>query len=256
VAGGYAADGRFGGDYFDELLDAGARGGTMPGAEVGEWEEPWSPTSDVWLAADCAECVAGVECAVAFIEKAEVSGCVTGRSDAAERAEELCVRNQVRGYGGRSGKCAFHFALRFVRVERTVLRWDFEEKMRVPVRNSDVDFAEEMRECVEGADVVSMRVCEKNARYRRARAAFASGFEDGFCGTEDTGVDEREAVGLADEVAVDEAEARELPGVSGELGGLQRCGSKALCFGVGCGFAGVNGAPAMGLRRKTLWMLA
>jgi hypothetical protein len=66
--------------------------------------------------------------------------------------------------------------------------------------------------------VVDVGVGEKNAADGSAESA--GGGEDVVGGVGQVGVDEGEAVGLADEVAVDEAETGELVSVGGDRGGL------------------------------------
>jgi len=201
VAGDYVADGGFGGDGFEQALDAGFGGGAVPGAEVGQGEEPRSPASDMGFAAHGAEGVADVEGAVAFVEEAEVAGSVAGGGEAAEGAVEFSVGDGVRGGGDGSGEAALDLALGLVAVEGEVLRGGLGEQAGVAGADGDVDGAEEVGELVEGADVVSVSVGEEDAGDGSAEGA--GGVEDGCGGAGDAGVDEGEGVGLADEVGVD-----------------------------------------------------
>jgi hypothetical protein len=73
-------------------------------------------------------------------------------------------------------------------------------------------------EGVDGADVIHVGVGEENAA--DGCAENAGGGEDVVVGAGEAGVDEGEAVGFADEVAVDEAEAGELSGVGRDLSGF------------------------------------
>lgn len=69
--------------------------------------------------------------------------------------------------------------------------------------------------------MVDVGVSEEDAADGRAESL--CGGEDVVVGVGEVGVDEGEAVGLADEVAVDQAEASELMGVGGD-----RCGLHSL----------------------------
>ena len=62
-------------------------------------------------------------------------------------------------------------------------------------------WGEEVGEVVDGADVVDVGVGEEDAADETV--ATAGGFDDGLGEVGEVGIDEGEAVGLADEVAVD-----------------------------------------------------
>ena len=207
----------------EELLCAGESGGLVPGAEVGQGEEPGGKATHGQVAfAD--ECVASVEGAVALVEEGDVAGEVTGSIDDAERADEFAVGDEFRRAGLDAGDAPFDFDLGFVGLEGHV-GWLLEEGKTARVGDElDVGRAEFFEEGVDGAEVVHVGVSEKEAANGRGEGA--GGGEDIALRAWEAGVDEGEAVGFADEVAVDEAETGELGGVGGDLGGFH--------LGIGC----------------------
>jgi hypothetical protein len=211
------------GETFDgigeELLGTGQRGGFVPGGEVGKRKEPGGEAADGEMAhAD--EGVAGVEGAVALVEEGEVARDVAGRFDGTEGADELAFGDEFRGPGLDAGDAAFDFGFGFGGCEGLV-GWSPEEGQAAGVGDElDVGGAEFCEEGVNGADVVHVSVGEENASDGCAEGV--GGGEDVVVSAGEAGVDEGEAVGLAHEVTVDEAEAGELNGVGGDLSGFHR----------------------------------
>jgi hypothetical protein len=201
----------------EKLLCAGDGGGLVPVGEVGQGKKPWSETA-YGKAAHGNEGVACVESVVALIEKREVAGDVTGGFDGAEGADEVAFVEESGGAGFNAGEASFDLCLRLVRLERFV-GWFLEEREAAGVGDElDVCGAEFFEESVDGADVVHVSVGEENAADGRVERT--GGGEDVVVGSGEAGVDEGDAVGLADEIAIDEGEAGELKGVGGDLGRL------------------------------------
>lgn len=95
--------------------------------------------------------------------------------------------------------------------------WFLQERQSADVRGElDLRGAQLREKGIDGADVVDVGVGEEDAADGCVEGA--GGGEDVVCGVGEVGVDEGEAVGFADEVAVDEAEAGELMAVGGDRG--------------------------------------
>jgi hypothetical protein len=220
--GGYAAgvDGSVAtGEAYDgereQLVGGGYGGGFAPGSDVGE--EPWWIAADGEVAYAC-QGVAGVEGAVALVEEGEMAGDVARSFDGAEGAVEFAFDEQTRGAGLDAGKAAADLFVGFAGLEGFV-GWFFEEREGAGVGGElDLRGAEFCEEGVDGAYVVDVSVGEEDAADWGAEG-FGGG-EDVVGGVGEVGVDEGEAVGLADEVAVDEADACELVAVGGDWGRL------------------------------------
>jgi hypothetical protein len=164
-----------------EFLGADERGGFVPGAEVGQRKEPGGEAADGEVAfAD--EGVAGVEGAVAFVEKGEVAGDVARGFDGAEGTDELALSDKSGGTGFDAGDAAFDCGLGLVGLEGRVGRL-LEERQAARVGDElDVRGAEFLEEGVDGAEVIHVGVGEKNAAMGAPRvraAARMSSWEPG-----------------------------------------------------------------------------
>ena len=213
VAAGEALDGEE-----EEFFGAGYGGSLAPGAAVGQGEVPGAEAGD-GDSAGADEGVAGEEGSVALVEEGEMAGDVSGGFDGAEGAVEVAFGEELCGAGGDAGEAAFDLFGGLAGLKGFV-GWLLQEGEAAGV-DGEFDFGggEFGDEVVYGAGVVHVGVGEEDAADRCSEGV--GGGEDGVGGVGEVGVEEGKAVGLADEVAVEEmAEAGELVGVGGDGGGF------------------------------------
>jgi len=145
-----------------------------------------------------------------------VAGNVARSVDTAERAEEFAVFDEAGDGGDDARQASADFLLRLAGAEgsvgRTLQQW------QRAFTDGDYDTGQTLRELIDGADVIDVGVGKEDAADGRAKRLRDS--EDVLPATGYRGVDEGEAVGFTDQVAVHHAEAGELVGVGRDLGNL------------------------------------
>ena len=147
-----------------------------------------------------------------------MAGDVAWSLDDEKRTVEFAFGEEAYGACVDAGEAASDLFVGLAGLERFV--WWFLQQREGAGVGSELDprGAKFREEGVDGADVVDVGVGEEDAADGSAEG-FGDG-EDVVVGVGEVRVDESEAIGLADEVTVDEAEAGELVGVGGDRGGL------------------------------------
>lgn len=231
------------GEALDGVIEQGAGAGDgygfVPGGDVGEREEPGSVAAD-GEAADGDEGVSGVEGSVALVEQGEVAGDVAGGFEDAEAAVEFAGGEAAGDRRGDAGEAAADRTFRFAGLEGFV--GGTAEEGKASGAGGEFDPGPEAGdEGVDRADVIDVGVGEGDA----ADGGAGGGGEDVGSGSGEAGVDQGEAVGLRDEIAVDEAVAGELEGVRGETGDAKAHGAIWM--------RDRGGAMQKGRRRWGIW---
>ena len=138
-----------------------------------------------------------------LVEEGDVAGRVAGRGDHLQRADPLARLEQAGRPGRRSRVAAAHLCVgRLAGIRGHVLL----EQARVAARDQHLSVGQRRRQVVEPAHVVAVGMGERDPHDRRPQSV-GRGQDRPRAALADGGVDQREAVLLADQVGVDEAEA-------------------------------------------------
>ena len=220
---GWAVPGENAGEI--EIRKAAAalkRRGIVPGGPFGQGKKPGRVEGKM-NSAEGDQGVTGVQTAVALVKKGKMTGCVSGRRDDAERSDSVIFANQQIGQVVEFLEAAFDRALGFVWKEVHLGRLDairgFDQELRVALACDQFCLGKDLFQGVDGACVIHVAVCQKDA---------ANSLPQMFgCLLDDTrgrqgGIDHREAVVLANQVAVHRIEAANLQAVIGDSTNRQK----------------------------------
>jgi len=171
----------------------------VPRGERGQREAPVDPGGGL-DAAQRREGVGAEERPVAWIEEGDLAGGVSGGGVDLERADPVAVRERPRRPGARARVAAAQLGVRLSRVHHLVLG----EQPGVARGDEHRGVRQGGGQRVEGADVVAVRVRERDPDDRRAQ--LRGGGEDLLVRAREHRVDQREPVVFPHEVRVHEAQ--------------------------------------------------
>ena len=194
----------------------------MPCRKLRHREEPRPKPDDIHDATQRHQRIARIQRPIPLVEVRQVPWRVPRRRHHPQRPIQLTIAQQMSRPRHRSRKSTLHRTLRLAWIERPVLRRLLRQQPRLTSANRHLRLSECTRQRIQRPDVVHMRMRQQQPRNRLA-CNRARRIDHPLRPTRYPRIDQREAIALANKIAIDQSKSSELMTISGDRMNLHIC---------------------------------